>query len=116
MGVVLLTSLLIPPATAAASFPGGNGMFAVEIGAGPYNEQIVILNPNGSFSHYFPSFEDVGHLDPNWSPNGSLIAFSLDSHIAVARQDGSELAQLTNGYDERGPKWSPDQTRILYES
>jgi Tol biopolymer transport system component len=91
-------------------------MFAVQIGSGPYNDQIVILYSDGSFGHYLPSFEDVGHYDPSWSPDGERIAFSLDSHIAVARPDGSELTQLTGGYDERAPKWSPDQTRIVYQS
>lgn len=115
-GFALIAALAFRPEVSTATFPGGNGLFAVEIESGPFSDQIVILNPDGSFSHYFPSFEDVAHLDPNWSPDGNLIAFSLDFHIAVARPDGSGLTQLTDGFDERRPRWSPDQTRILFQS
>jgi Tol biopolymer transport system component len=115
-GFALVSALLFRPDAATATFRGENGMLAVEIESGPFSDQIVILNPDGSFSHFFPSREDVAHLDPSWSPDGQLIAFSYDFHVAVARPDGSGLTKLTNGLDERRPRWSPDQTRIMYQS
>jgi TolB protein len=116
-GLALFATVVLPPGAATATFPGGNGMFAVEIGSGPYQDQIVILGPDGSFGHYFPYRADEFHGDPHWSPDGSLIAFSLDFHIAVARPDGSGLTRLTDGPNfDRRPRWAPDQTRILYRS
>jgi len=113
-GFALVSALLFRPEAATATFPGENGMLAVEVESGPFSDQIVILNPDGSFGHYFPFFQDVHHGDPNWSPDGRLIVFNYDNRIAVAGPDGSGLTLLTEGSDE-APKWSPDQTRILFQ-
>ena len=67
-GFALVSALLFRPEAATATFPGENGMLAVEVESGPFSDQIVILNPDGSFGHYFPFFQDVHHGDPNWSP------------------------------------------------
>ena len=62
--------------------------------------------------------------DPDWSPDGSLIAFNASAepsptqNIWTIRPDGTGLTQLTT-YNERGqatfhPTWSPDGTQILF--
>jgi Tol biopolymer transport system component len=62
--------------------------------------------------------------DPDWSPDGTLIAFNSSAepsptqNIWTIRPDGTGAAQLTT-YNEAGqatfhPSWSPDGTRILY--
>jgi Tol biopolymer transport system component len=62
--------------------------------------------------------------DPDWSPDGTLIAFnstaepSPTQNIWTIKPDGTGVAQLTT-YNEAGqatfhPSWSPDGTQILY--
>ena len=48
-------------------------------------------------------------VDPQWSPDGELIAFGLDNALVTMRPDGSGLARLTfpNLYAITSPTWSP---------
>lgn len=71
---------------------------------------------------------DSQHIDddPDWSPDGSRIAFTSHSvldtgqdsetaEIWTMNPDGSGRMQLTsNNEEERAPSWSPDGTKILY--
>ncbi len=64
--------------------------------------------------------------DPDWSPDGQLIAFtrhpvtdhpilSNQAEIYVMNPDGSNLQRLTsNAKEERAPAWSPDGSRIVF--
>jgi dipeptidyl aminopeptidase/acylaminoacyl peptidase len=67
--------------------------------------------------------EGDNHNDnPSWSPDGEHLAFnsnrdtdwdmSPESHIFVARRDGTEVRQLTRGSAFSGPVFSPDGTRL----
>jgi TolB protein len=62
--------------------------------------------------------------DPDWSPDGSLIAFNspadpaLEQNINTIGPDGTGLTKLTT-YSEKNqatfhPSWSPDGTQILF--
>ena len=62
--------------------------------------------------------------DPDWSPDGSLIAFNASAepsptqNIWTIHPDGTGLTQLTT-YNEAGqatfhPTWSPDGSQILF--
>ena len=62
--------------------------------------------------------------DPDWSPDGTLIAFNASAepsptqNIYTIHPDGTGLAQLTK-YSASGqatfhPSWSPDGTQILF--
>ncbi|MEV7085137.1 amidohydrolase family protein [Streptomyces sp. NPDC093085] len=63
-------------------------------------------------------------LEPNrpvHSPDGKLLAFCAYQgggyHLWTMRPDGSELRQRTEGpWDDRGPAWSPDSTRLAFAS
>ena len=71
---------------------------------------------------------DSQHIDddPDWSPDGSRIAFTSHSvldtgqdsetaEIWTMNPDGSGRMPLTsNNEEERAPSWSPDGTKILY--
>ena len=52
-------------------------------------------------------------LTPAISPDGSRIAFALNSHIWTMNVDGSGLKQITSGNKaENTPSWSPDGKHI----
>ena len=49
---------------------------------------------------------------PDWSPDGSRIAFSRRDEIFTARADGGGLRQLTSPGSD--PAWSPDGKQIAF--
>jgi hypothetical protein len=51
---------------------------------------------------------------PTWSPDGTQLAFSMNSDIYVVRADGTGLTRLTTRASAETPAWSPDGTRIAY--
>ena len=55
---------------------------------------------------------------PEWSPDGTRLAFECDTGICTATPDGAggaDWARLTGtGYTAVEPQWSPDGTEILY--
>ncbi len=63
----------------------------------------------------------LGDRGPVFSPDGAKIAFwawdtAYRATLWIADADGSHLKQLTaTGYDMY-PQWSPDGTRLLFES
>ncbi len=69
------------------------------------------------------SFEDlVAVYSPDWSPDGSKIAFSSIGHSGFSDLytfdvESGRLMRLTNdSYDDRDPDWSPDGDRIVFSS
>ncbi len=75
-----------------------------------------LMRPDGKNAHRISDRDDI---DPNWSPDGSMIAFA--SSRAGARQlfimnaDGSNIRQVTN-LDNMGGRstWSPDGTKLAF--
>lgn len=52
---------------------------------------------------------------PDWSPDGSKIAFSKGDDVFTIRPDGEEKTQLTEGKAlDANPSWSPDGTKIVF--
>jgi Tol biopolymer transport system component len=93
--------------------------------------EIWLMNPDGTNRRQLtfpPQHEEVASLNgqdsmPDWSPNGSEIAFVRHyrgrSDIYVIRADGSGLRRLTNtnqAGQHSWPAWSPDGKRIVFVS
>jgi TolB protein len=59
-------------------------------------------------------------LSPNWSPDGTQIAFQgadvpdAGTDLFVMDADGTNAVRLTRGMDPGPPAWSPDGTRIAF--
>src|SRR3954454_676036 len=111
---IILLALLVAPAAAHATWPGGNGMIAVRCAG------ICTMNPDGSGARMLPGGEGT----PSFSPDGNWIVHTRSEPDAfpftdlwVMRSDGSDARRLTteHGYDDE-PSWPPDATRIVFHS
>ncbi|MBI3671094.1 MAG: Tol-Pal system beta propeller repeat protein TolB [Acidobacteria bacterium] len=84
--------------------------------------QLYIMNADGSNAEKL-DLADMGYvIDPAWSPNGQLLAFSWrrpDGNYDMYVMDVAtrQLVQLTRdaGRNER-PSWAPDGRHIVFES
>jgi len=82
------------------------------------NETTIHLAPNPVVNYYFPQGPEF--WAPSWSPNGARIAFTAWTGGDLVRSfvmdvDGSHGTTFIAGgvwWDECGPVWSPNSTRI----
>ena len=79
------------------------------------NEQVWVMNANGSNKTQL-TFTAADHdQTPDWSPDGRKIAYMEAGHIFTMRADGSHQTQLTFGDEvDFGTAWSPDGRRIAF--
>jgi Tol biopolymer transport system component len=95
-----------------------------------YDYDIYVMNADGSS---VSALTDTPSQDvfPAWSPDGSRLAFvslrdepdpagcypNCNWEIYVMNADGSGVTRLTNDpAEDFGPTWSPDGTRIAFDS
>ena len=120
--------------------PVVNGKIVFErANATGFNPEIYVMNPDGSNQTNLTNnptgarrFGWYGDFGPAWSPDGAKIAFAsqrypdfLYKHIFVMNADGSNQIRLTQndwnrgpfvGFEDRGPAWSPDGSKIAFAS
>jgi Tol biopolymer transport system component len=119
LGAFWLAATSVP---VSATSPGPNGRIAFASDAAG-DLDIWTMNADGSESINVtdlagaPGFD----LEPNWSPDGSKIAFrsgrTSAAEIYVVNADGTGLTQLTfNSVKDYAPAWSPDGSTIAFAS
>jgi len=83
-----------------------------------YLEQVFVANTDGSGSRQL-TFGDRSNSNPQWSPDGRLIAFASERsgkrNIWLLAVDGGEAQQLTDVKTSVGQfKWSPTGEQIAF--
>ena len=90
------------PKTPAMNVPaigGGNMIFTVEATGG---------RPTKVYGKQ-------GACEPQWSPDGQLLAYETETHICTIRPDGTKNRLITYfGGVQRYPQWSPDGKYLVY--
>jgi Tol biopolymer transport system component len=76
------------------------------------DDDIYVMSASGSGPVNLTNSGGGRDLQPDWSPDGSKIAFVRDGAIYVtSSSSGGALTRLTSG---RSPSWSPDGTKIAF--
>jgi len=90
------------PAAPAMNVPasgGGNIIFTVEAAGGEPTKV----------------YDKQGACQPQWSPDGQLLAYETETHICTIRPDGTKNRLITYfGGVQRYPQWSPEGKYLVY--
>jgi Tol biopolymer transport system component len=101
----------VTTSVASASFPGTNGLIARVSGTNRNAYAIVVSRPDGT--HERRLVAPARNSEPQWSPDGTQLAFSRNGAVLVVSADGSGLTVLGEGYN---PAWSGDGSELAYEN
>ncbi len=79
------------------------------------DNQIWVMNDDGSNQMQFPGITLPSPISPAWSPDGSKLAFTGGGDIYLINADGSNQQRVTNSAAaENNPSWSPDGLRLVF--
>jgi Tol biopolymer transport system component len=118
-GLVVVLLLSVSPVAAYADTAGGtNGPIVYSNSAatavpGQPAYQVWSINPDGSGRRELLAGRAELNTYPVWSPDGQRLAFYRNTHLVVARVDGSEEHEVLRNVGA-SVTWSPDGTRLAY--
>lgn len=121
-GAALAASAAGTVATSTAIVPGPEGRIVFESNRTGNNE-IYVMNSDGSVQQNLTNYKKANDVFPAWSPDSTQITFASDRHQAgnldvyVMDADGSNVVQLTNSPGEdRATSWTSDGELIVFHS
>jgi Tol biopolymer transport system component len=109
-----LATLALAP-VASATFPARNGLITFQAQTDD-GVQIFTVRPNGHDLRQITNVDGEA-TQPEWSPDGRRIAFSLNEcSVAVMDADGANLSVIASDPDlcQGDPSYTPDGTRLMY--
>ncbi len=95
------------------------------VGGTTVSSEIAVVAPDGSGYRSILRLNScsMGVVNPNWSPDGTRLAFSLSSSLLggelyQVNADGSNAVPLYShpGWDDIDPEWSPDGRYVAFSS
>jgi Tol biopolymer transport system component len=102
---------------AQATSAARNGLIAFQADKGS-GAEIYTIKPDGTRLRRL-THVDGEAINPDWSPDGSRIAFALNEcTVAIMDADGTDRTVLpseTPGGCEADPSFTPDGSRLVYE-
>src|SRR5262245_42575982 len=112
---VLVGAVIVMCACGGSGTPEGSIVLTSDRDGDP---ELFVLGPDGEARQLTDN--DGDDTNPDWSPDGSRIAFTSDRdgdlEIFVMNADGTGTRQLThNEVDNGAADWSPDGTHIVYD-
>jgi Tol biopolymer transport system component len=113
--LLTLATLAFAPGV-AATLPDRNGLIAFQAQTDD-GVQIFTVRPNGHNLRQLTQVDGEA-TQPEWSPDGRRIAFSLNEcSTAVMDADGGNLDVIASDEDlcQGDPSWTPDGSRLLYD-
>jgi TolB protein len=101
--------------TRDSPYPDTCGWYHREVET-PCTWDIYIANADGSGQTRITNTPDGNEVEPDWSPDGSKLAFTSGSEIFTMNANGTNVSQLTNGGRNEQPAWSPDGRKIAFRT
>ncbi len=79
------------------------------------DNQIWVMDSDGSNQMQFPGIALPSPISPSWSPDGSKLAFASGGDIYFINADGTNQQRVAETSEaENNPSWSPDGTRLIF--
>lgn len=123
-----LVTVLGLPGLADATYGGTNGNLAItftQVDRVFYDSRIDLVKPGGAAAGSFAACQDDTTsssddpvscpVEPDFSPDGSRVAFGFGNRLAVADADGTNMVVLGALTDfDSDPSWSPRGTTLTF--